>query len=278
MPDGSFTSTPPEPETATQKDQRDVSTISFPYADLETAIETAGSILKEGAVPLSRDQLAGAMGQKAGSGNFSVKVGAARMFRLIETVAGKYQLTRLGFDILDSDEARVRAAMARAFLSVPLYRRAYDEFRNGQLPPRPHGLENAFVSFGVAPKQKDKARRAFENSARLAGFFEHGADKLVEPVIALAVGHARLREDERAEAVVKNAAERGDTKIPSSENDLIKGLFKALPQHVGDKWSHVDRYNWLALARQCFDMIYKPGDEGVGEIKITTTWRGSKTK
>ena len=126
MPDGSFTPNLLEPErtddtaaTAPHKDPRDVSTISFPYADLETAIDTARAILKAGGVPLSRDQLAAAMNQKAGSGNFSVKAGAARMFGLAETVAGKYQLTRLGFDILDSDETRVKAAMARAFLSVP---------------------------------------------------------------------------------------------------------------------------------------------------------------
>jgi hypothetical protein len=95
------------------------------------------------------------------------------------------------FDILDKDEAQARSAKARAFLNVPLYDKTFQEFWNCQLPPRPHGLENAFVSFGVAAKQKDKARHAFENSARLAGFFEHGNDKLVAPVIA-SVGTAGI--------------------------------------------------------------------------------------
>lgn len=275
MPDGSFTPNLLEQErtdaiaaAAPQKDPRDVSTISFPYADLETAIDTARAILKAGGVPLSRDQLAGAMNQKAGSGNFSVKAGAARIFGLAETVAGKYQLTRLGFDILDSDETRVKAAMARAFLSVPLYRRTYDEFRNGQLPPRPLGLERSFAEFGVAPKQTDKARRAFENSARLAGFFDHGHDRLVEPVIGQMQRQVDIIRQAHGPMCAPDgppepprpspAAQDEPEPISAANHPFIKGLLLSLPK-LGEAWAAPDRVKWLQAAAAGFDLMYKGG-------------------
>lgn len=263
MPDGFNISPEPDMETTgtaseRQRDPRDVSTISFPYADLETAIETARTLLG-GGVALSRDQLAGAMGQRSGSGNFSVKVGAARMFGLMETVAGKYQLTRLGYDILDSDESRVRGAMVKAFLNVPLYKRAYDEFRNCLLPPRPHGLDNAFQQFGVAPKQKEKARRAFDNSARLAGFFDHGNDKLIEPVIAPASERPRPPETDAPNIPSPPTAGTTAAGMPSAaEHPFIKGLLLSLPT-LGDAWAATDRVKWLQAAAAGFDLMYKEG-------------------
>ena len=98
----------------------------------------------------------------------------------METIAGKYQLTELGFEIVDP--AQQKDAMVRAFLNVELYKKVFDEFKGKQLPPRPHGLEAAFVRLGVRPKQKDRARTAFDKSARAAGFFPNGnEDRLVMP-------------------------------------------------------------------------------------------------
>jgi hypothetical protein len=156
------------------------STIAFPYGDLGDAIKIAEGLLKGGGVAMTRDQLGAAMGQASGSGSFNTKVNTARTFGVMETSGGKYQLTELGFEIVDP--ARQREAMITAFLNVELYRRTYEEFKGKRLPPRPHGLERAFQTFGVAPKQTDKARWAFEKSARMAGFFPNGdEDRLVMP-------------------------------------------------------------------------------------------------
>ncbi len=159
------TSTGPEGEkapdandSASEKRTREQSTIQFPYDDLNDAVSVAAGIMKCGGVPSTPDQVAGAMGQEPTSGSFRLKIAAAKIFGLIETVGGRYQLTDLGFAVVDRDPARQRTAKADAFLRVPLYRRVYDEFRNKQLPPRPAALEHAFVGFGVASKQKDKAR------------------------------------------------------------------------------------------------------------------------
>src|SRR5207245_1278707 len=126
-------------------------------------------------------QLAGVMKLSVSSGNFVLKVATARMFGLINNVGGKYELSPLGFSIVDA--TRQRAARAEAFLNVPLYKRAYEEFKGKQLPPRPHGLEQAFLKFGVAPKQRAVARQSFERSARQAGFFAASEDRLIEPII-----------------------------------------------------------------------------------------------
>ena len=104
---------------------RGTSAIQFPYVDLQGAIEVARAVLDAGGVPLDRDQLAAALDMTPGSGAFSVKIAAARQFGLLETQGGKNQLSALGFEILDP--ARSKAAMATAFLNVPLYRRVYDE-------------------------------------------------------------------------------------------------------------------------------------------------------
>jgi hypothetical protein len=152
--------------------EREQSSIQFPYMDQDAGVAVARAILTGGGVALSRDQLAGVMNLASGSGNFVQKVATSRIFGLVAFVGGKYELSNLGFDILDSDEKRQKAARAASFLSVPLYRRTYDEFRGKQLPPRPHGLEQAFVKFGVAPKQKTNARLAFDKSALQAGFFQ----------------------------------------------------------------------------------------------------------
>ena len=240
------------------KTARNASTIGFPYQDLETGISVARTMLDAGGVPLTRDQLAGAMKLAAGSGNFVLRVSTARQFGLIENKDGKYQPTDLGFSIVDTDEKRVRAAKTESFLTVSIYRRIYDEFGGRQLPPRPHGLEQSFIQFGVAPKQKDKARHAFDRSAKQAGFFAHGEDRLVEPVIrsdpspSMPMGEQHRPEQAfAARGAVSDAAQRSKTYHP-----FIEGLLETLP-HPNEVWSIEGREKWLSAASNIFDLIYK---------------------
>lgn len=244
--------------------ERAQSSISFPYMDLEAAISVARAIWSGGGVALTRDQLAGVMNLVAGSGNFVQKVATARIFGLVAFVGGKYELSNLGSDILDSDEKRQKAARAQAFLNVPLYKRAYEEFKGRQLPPRPFGLEQAFIKFGVAPKQKTNARLAFDKSAQQAGFFPNGPDRLIEPIIGAASSTDRSRppvdEDEWSsrESVPERAAP--DT---SGFHPFVQGLLDSLPE-TGTNWTIEGRAKWLQTAANIFDLIYK----GAGEIDI----------
>lgn len=167
-------------EPAKARADRVPSTIQFPYSDLSDAIAVAEGLLKGGGMAMTRDQLGAAMGQVPNSGSFNTKVSTARIFGVMEAGGGKYQLTELGHEIVDP--SRQRDALIAAFLNVELYRRLYEEFRGKRLPPRPHGLEHAFINMGVSPKQTKNARLAFEKSARIAGFFPAGdEDRLVIP-------------------------------------------------------------------------------------------------
>lgn len=156
------------------------STIQFPYTDISDGLAVADGLLKGGGLALSRDQLAAAMGLAPNGGGFATKVATAKAFGIVESQGGKYQLTDLGHEI--ADPGRRAEAMVAAFLSVELYKKVYDEFRGRRLPPRPAGIEAAFVNFGVSPKNASTARLAFDKSARAAGFFPNGdEDRLVMP-------------------------------------------------------------------------------------------------
>lgn len=246
---------------------REQSSIGFPYQDLETAVSVAKAMLEGGGVALSRDQLAGVMRQSANSGAFVTKIATARMFGLIVFNNGKYELTSTGFEVLDSDPAREKAARATAFLNVPLYRKAYEEFRGKQLPPRPFGLEQAFVRFGVSLKQKSNARLAFDKSASQAGFFPNGQqDRLVEPIIGS--GDRNKAESSPATAPLEPVQVSSSAAISEGLHPFIHGLLDTLPEPQTN-WTVEGRAKWLQAAANIFDLIYK--GSGVIEINAKDT-------
>jgi hypothetical protein len=259
------------------KQSREQSTIGFPYQDLEAAISVAAAIMQGGGVALSREQLAGVMKMSPGSGSFILKVSTARLFGVVGTAQGKYELTQLGFSILDSNDKRQRLARAEAFLSVPLFLRTYEEFKGKQLPPRPRGLEEAFLKFGVAVKQRANARIAFERSARQAGFFAAGEDRLIQPIIG---GASR---SDHSRPIIDNDADENNTGCPSGRPDVakfhpfIQGLLESLPG-PGTNWALEGRAKWLQAAAHNFDLMYKGADGEIKVIEVKTTERNKATE
>jgi hypothetical protein len=247
------------------------SEIAFPYVGLEDAVVVARAIYENGA-SLSRDQIAGFLRLKTAG----LRIGAARLFGLVsESPDGKVSLTDLAVSILSSDEAEAKAARRDAFLKVPLYSKAFETFRNRNLPVRPHGLEQSFVDFGVAPKQKDKARQAFERSASFAGFFDISKDRLVEPIINRnAISNlARPWQDENAPPQPKQEPEGKET-LPMAANEfLIKGLLDRLPP-TSEKWAVEERARWLKALSVNLEMIYGDGRD-IREIEIKVQSRAS---
>jgi hypothetical protein len=236
------------------------SSIGFPYRDLEAGLAVAQAIIGAGGVPLSSEQLAGVMNLQAGSGNFVMKLSTARMFGLVSNKEGKYGLTDIGFEIVDKDETRQKKARAEAFLTVPLYKRVYEEFRGKQLPPRPHGLEQAFVRFGVSEKQKTAARQIFDKSAAQAGFFLNGNDRLIEPIIGGVVARASHDEPEEYDAPMPVAPS-----APARDlHPFVEGLLDTMPE-PNTNWAIEGRAKWLQAAANIFDLMYK----GSGEINIS---------
>lgn len=168
-----------------------------------------------------------------------------------------------------SDAARQKTARAAAFLSVPLYKKVYEEFRGRQLPPRPHGLEQAFVRFGVSSKQKTNARQTFDRSANQASFFANGQqDRLIEPIIGVSSRSPDSRSTAADDAGYQNDIETAPPSKPEpvgggNLHPFIQGLLDTLPEPQTN-WTVEGRAKWLQAAANIFDLIYK----GSGEISV----------
>ncbi|HEY7523139.1 MAG TPA: hypothetical protein VH720_05705 [Candidatus Limnocylindrales bacterium] len=232
----------------TAKQQRERSTIQFPYNDLDEAITVANAMYSNvGAGTAELHQLAGWMDQALTSGAFRNKVSAARMFGLIETGQGRVTLTKTGREIVNADTAA--AARVNAFLAVALYGAIFDKYKGQPLPPNV-GLEREMADLGVAEKQKDRARQAFQRSAEQAGFFRQGKNKLILP----AVGGLPLEPPPPDKGGGPGDGDGGGD--GGNLHPLIRGLVETLPD-PGTEWADEDQNEWLDAARANFRLIYR---------------------
>ncbi len=262
-------------ETATSasfgeaKQKRQRSKISFPYTDLDSAIELAKAIHGNvGRGDCDDDQLAAWTNQSAKSSTFRVQVYAARTFGILESEGSKHKLSNLGRQIVDPNHER--KAKADAFLTVPLFNAVYSKYKGGVVPPTA-ALEREMVELGVSEKQKSRARTALERSAKSAGFFEHGGNRLVMPGMRDGGDPASApTEDEQ-----KNGSGNGGVGDQGSSgtgggngggyHPFIEGLLQTLPE-PGTLWTIEGRAAWLRAAATNFTLIYK----GEGEISVTS--------
>jgi hypothetical protein len=242
---------------------RQRSTIAFPYVDLNAAIELAQAI--HGNVGSSGDcddtQLAVWTNQSTKSSTFRIQLSGARMFGLMATDgAGRHRLTDLGRSIVDPSQAR--ESRVRAFMMVPLFKAIYESNKGGVLPPTA-ALAREMVGLGVAEKTKDRARQVFERSAEQAGFFEAGRNRLVMPGIVVG------REQPREEGARATAGEVGSGGNGGGGKDpLIAALIQKLPK--AGPWAAEDRVTWLQMIAMAFQMHYGTTDP----IEITTKKQG----
>ena len=249
----------PLADEPTGKPKRKRSKIMFPYNPLNDGVAIAKPILQNGGQQGTIAQVAGWSNHKTiDSGTFKLKLYAARLFGLIEMNDDTIRLTELGNDILDP--RKERQARARAFLNVPLYREIYKKYK-GKILPSDAGLEAEMTTLGVAPKQKDRARRIFEHSAQQAGLFSLGRDRLISP-------GAMTQTEEREEQHSSNRekATRLWGTLSASWPDaaelhpLISGLLETLPPPEAE-WPNERRQQWLKTAEHIFGLIYKGNGE-----------------
>ena len=245
--------------------KREQSTILFPYLDLDAGVDVAQHMFGTGGTgTVEAHELAAQMGQTI-SGAFRLKTGTARIFELTEKDGRNgTKLSELGRLIIEDDTAR--AARAEAFMRVPLYAAIYDKYKGQRLPPM-KALEREMQALGVSSKQTDKARQAFERSARQAGYFEHGDDRLVRPRAELPTGTPRKADEGGAEnrnvdppANERNQGDGGNGGGGGDYHPLIQGLLVTLPK-IGQPWPERDRKAWLTMAESIFAMIYQKAAE-----------------
>jgi hypothetical protein len=242
---------------------RERSTIGFPYLDLDDAVEIAKGVHTVGGSNCQWDQLAAQLNQAASGGGFRMRVQTAKLYGVLTYDRGTVTLTPLGQRICDAEQEK--AARAESFLTIPLYKAIYEQFKGGTLPP-PSGLETAMVTLGVAQKQKDKARQVFQRSAQQAGFFAFGTNKLVMPSVknaAAATPAIELEREPEPDKKKKKDEDEGERRHP-----LIEGLLKELPEPQSE-WTTEDRKRWLEMASTIFNVIYKDSEEGRGTLRVT---------
>jgi len=225
------------------------SEIEFPYADLESAVEIAKTINDKAGSSCETDELAAWMGQTATGGTFRTRVGAARMFGLVDTGQGRVALTQLGRDVLDNSGVE-RSARITAFLNVQLFSAMYDQYKGVILPP-PVAIERQVEQLGVSPKQKERARQTFMKSATYAGFIDQSSGRFVKPGIPQKDEPPRI---EKPDDVKRFAGGGGDE--PPGLHPFVQGLLKELPP-AGETWGEAKRKLWLDTAASIFKMIYK---------------------
>ena len=184
-------------------------------------------------------------------------------FRLTLNERGSVALTPIGRRITDS--ATETEARADAFLAVPLYQAIYEKYRGYSLPP-PAALEREMGLLGVSSKQTDKARQAFMRSAKQAGFFTHGEDRLVKPSFGSAPTTKPIEPPPEDKPKDKP---RGGGDPPDGLHPFIAGLLRSLPKPAFDEdgtpqtdWTASARVKWLQTAANIFDLIYK-GEGGI---------------
>lgn len=267
----------PDVKVAVEQEGQGRSTIKFPYLDQDDAVDVAKAIQEHFGRSCERDQLAGHFGVKSDAGGFNLRMVTAKMFGFVNSDKGTLTLTPLGIRV--ADPSQEKQARVESFLLVPLYRKIYDDFK-GQLLPGNAGLEVFIEKSGVAPKQKDKARQAFQRSATQAGFFSYGTNRLVLPSIkGIAQEAANISTPENGgKADVGptlgggsgSSGNGGGDEPPTHTNPFIQGLLNKLPPE-DTPWSTDLRKKWLQLAISVFEVSYKPAEGDTGELSITLT-------
>ncbi len=252
------------------------STIEFPYNDLDDAVEIAKTIHSNAGMSCTLDQLAAYLHVAMTGGAFNGRVANAGTFRLAKRSGGAVTLGPIGLRIVDPNtEAEARAD---AFLGVPLYSAIYEKYRGYTLPP-PAALEREMQLLGVAAKQTDKARQAFMRSAKQAGFFTHGEDRLVRPSFGAAPTTKPI--ETPPEEKPKEKPRNNGNEPPDGLHPFIMGLLRSLPKAAFDddgtpqtEWPASARVKWLQTAANIFDLIYK-GEGGI-EVRSAMAQRSPR--
>ena len=238
----------PVADNVASKRQR--STIDFPYLDLEDSIAIARGIHEVGGSSCLIETLAGHLKQAPNGGGFRLRLICARHYGLVRYDKGEVSLNELGNRICDP--VQEKGAKIEAFLSVPLYKALYDRFRNTVIPP-PSGVESTMVSLGVATKQKEKARQTFLRSARQAGFFDYGNERLVMPSVkeTIQISPQEVQQTTQDRMQQDPVASRYERHF----HPFVEGLLQKLPPAEAE-WSREERRKWLQTAANIFDLMY----------------------
>lgn len=252
--------------SATEEKRREVSRFSYPYYDLETALELVKVLYNQAGGKASFAQLASYLGHKdESSGAFIAKIFGTKLYGLVQIASQNVSITPWGERLASLQPGTQRdLRLAEAFLNVPLFREVYKRFQNSTLPSTREGLLNVLQStFGVPQKRAPVALKVLLASAEQAGFKRADPNRLIHPV------PAGLTE---AGALVESEAEAGKmigvptAKVSQEETALgrihpaVMGFLQALPPE-GQQWSETQRERWIDAFTAMIKALYPSEDE-----------------
>jgi hypothetical protein len=247
-----------ESEPQGERRTRARATIEFPYSDLEAAIELCRAIQTRAGTSCEIVQLASWMNQSATGGTFRTRLGAARLFGLIEASQGRASLTTVGRDALDNSSGP--AARADAFLRVPLFRAMYDQYQGYALPP-PAAIERQMEQLGVPPKQKERARQTFTKSAMYAGYVDQQTGRFIRP--ANVAPPPDVEDDDSAKK--KHNGGGGDGSGLNLD-PLLLALLRLIPTTEAG-WPREQRVRWFRTFAMNVSQVYDKPEDAV-DLKI----------
>jgi hypothetical protein len=172
----------PDPKLGTQ---RRISAFSSPYFNLADSIEVAEVMHHRAGGECDRAQLSGLLDYKGvKNGAFLSRVSAAKTFGLVEQENDRLRITDRARAIISPvTDAEATRAKVDAFLSVELFKRLYEEFREGTLPSDV-GLRNLLeTKYQVLKDRAGPAVKVMKESAAEAGFFNVSSDRMVKPIL-----------------------------------------------------------------------------------------------
>ena len=149
----------------------------FPLYDLGTALRLTERVERDGGGSLTEETLAIALGVSSKSSSFRLRGLTARQFGLLTKQGPSLVTTPLGKSILKPTSQEERAAaLATAFLSMPLFKAVADRFASGPLP-QGTALRNILErEMRVEPNRVTDAERVLLDSAREAGVLQGDGD------------------------------------------------------------------------------------------------------
>jgi hypothetical protein len=154
------------------------------------------------------------MGNSPTSSVFVKKLIAFKRYGLVREENNVYKITSNGQTIAaPKNEKEFGEAVQRAFLSIPVYRTLYDEYKGRPLPREEYMINTARVQ--VPQELAEEWIQSFKLGAKAAGLLEERADG----TSFLAMGSGRKAREENKELVgeVTPAASKNDGKPPVDE-------------------------------------------------------------
>lgn len=239
-------------ESASARVGRAHSRIRFPPASLDRAIRAATAIQKSDESRCSFDELAELLDVPITTSTFRTTISAMRTFGLVRVSDDSLELTDLGMEIIDP--TRQEAAIAKAFLTVPLFRAIHDAYGDHALPPTDE-LEEKIRSLGVTDRSATRARQILLRSARIAGFFQEKgavpASRVVEHSAVVPRRSSRAG-DRTGEPPV--AATPDMVPMPRQRHQLLGAIWEMLP--IEGEFPEPQRSDWSSMLDIALNLVY----------------------